>query len=107
PRVDILASEAQVVLEIELPGVRKEDITARVDDEGSSVTIEGTYPERAEGELKRVYGERRTEAGAAFSRTIPLPGAVDKESVRAKLADGVLTITLAKVQVEEPQGTPV
>ena len=56
--------------------MRKEDITARVDDEGSSVTIGGTFPERPEGELKHVYGERRVEAGAAFARTIPLPGPV-------------------------------
>ncbi|KZV61792.1 HSP20-like chaperone, partial [Peniophora sp. CONT] len=101
PRVDILASETQYVLEIEIPGVRKEDINALVSDDGQSITVEGIFPSRVENALERVYVERRIAPGEKFARTIPLPGPVDKESIGAKLSDGLLTITLVKVKVEE------
>lgn len=107
PRVDISVSEAQYVLEIEIPGVRKDNINALVGDDGQSITVEGTFPTRAEDTLERVHVERRVAPGEKFERTIPLPGLVDKESVRAKLADGVLTITLVKAPKEEPQGRVV
>ncbi|VDB86762.1 unnamed protein product [Peniophora sp. CBMAI 1063] len=105
PRVDIFESEKQYVLEIEVPGVRKDVITALVSEDGRSITVEGTFPARAEGTLERVYGERRVAPGEKFARTIPLPGLVDKENVSAKLTDGVLIVALDKVQVEEPKGT--
>ncbi|VDB86782.1 unnamed protein product [Peniophora sp. CBMAI 1063] len=105
PRVDIFESEKQYVLEIEVPGVRKDVIAALVSEDGRSITVEGTFPARAEVTLERVYAERRVAPGEKFARTIPLPGLVDKENVSAKLADGVLVVALDKVQVEEPKGT--
>ena len=103
----MLANETQYILEIELPGVKKEDIPARVDDDGTSIIIEGSVSARqGEGEVRKMYGERRVQPGE-FARTIPLPGPVEKESVRAKLSEGVLVVTLVKVTVEEPQGIAV
>ena len=107
PRVDIFASETQFVLEIEIPGARKDNITALVSDDGQSITVEGAFPARAEGAPERVYVERRIAPGDKFRRTIPLPGTVDKEDLSAKLTDGVLTITLNKVRVDEVQGMVV
>ncbi|KZV63244.1 HSP20-like chaperone [Peniophora sp. CONT] len=104
PRVDILASETQYVLEIEIPGVRKEDINALVSDDGQSITVEGTFPSHVENALERVHVERRIAPGEKFARTISLPGPVDKENVAARLSDGVLTITLVKIKAEEPKG---
>lgn len=107
PRVDILASETQYILEIEIPGVHKEDINALVNEDEQSITIEGTFPARAEGAPERVYAERRVAPGEKFTRAIPLPGPVNKESVSARLADGVLIITLDKIKAEELKGAAV
>lgn len=105
PRVDIFESDKQYALEIEVPGVRKDVIAALVSEDGRNITIEGTFPARAEDAPERVYAERRVAPGEKFTRKIPLPGLVNKETVSAKLADGVLIVTLDKVEVEEPKGT--
>ncbi|KZV60963.1 HSP20-like chaperone, partial [Peniophora sp. CONT] len=103
PRVDILASDTQYVVEIELPGIRKEDINVRVNDDEKSITIEGSFPAPVENAPERVYAERRMSPGGKFARTIPLPGFVDKDGVGAKLTEGVLIVNLTKVEKVEGQ----
>ncbi|VDB89456.1 unnamed protein product [Peniophora sp. CBMAI 1063] len=107
PRFDILASETQYVVEIEVPGVRKEDITVRVNDDEKSVTIEGSFPASAEDAPERVYAERRIAPGEKFTRTIPLPGFIDKNGVVAKLSDGLLIVTVTKVEKVEGQAVNI
>ena len=96
PRVDIMASDTQYMLEVEVPGLRKEDINVRVNDDEKSITIEGSFPAAIEQALESVYTERRKVPGRKFERIVPLPGFVDKSKAGAKLADGILTVELTK-----------
>jgi len=92
PAVDIRETEDAILVEAEVPGVRKEDIKVDVKDGVLTISGERKY-EREEKEenvhrIERAYGR--------FSRSFALPTNVDVERVQAKLRDGVLTIRLPK-----------
>lgn len=94
PRVDILDREDDVQLKIEVPGIDKKDIDISVGED--SVTVKG----EVEHEGKEEAGDyvRCEIARGAFSRTIPLPAAVDGGRAKAQFRDGLLTLTLPKVE---------
>lgn len=80
------AGDAYVV-RAELPGVPRDRVAVELD--GKELHISGSIDEAgASGALSRRKG--------SFSYGIRVPGDVDGESIRADLADGVLTVTLPK-----------
>ena len=90
-RADVRETAAAYVVQLDVPGVAKEDITVDVDEK--TVRIEATFkrPE-VEGETA-VLSERMT---GALSRNFRLPQAVDAEQAVAHHEHGVLTLTLPK-----------
>lgn len=93
PALDVSETDASYTVQIDMPGVNKEDVKVSV--EGRQVTIEaGTQrtDEQKEGE-RLVYRER---ALARYARTITLPVEVEQADTVAKLEHGVLTLTLPK-----------
>lgn len=94
PRVDLFDGEENVVIRAELPAVDKKDLEISVND--TSVTIKG----KAMREEKEEKGEYyRCEIGIGeFSRTLALPCAVDGSKATAQLKDGMLNLTLPKVE---------
>lgn len=92
PRVDLVEEEAEFVVLIELPGVKKKDIQLTVQEHLLTVTGEQfPAPERRKGNF------RIMERGAgAFRRSISLPDAVDEEAATAEFEDGLLTVHLPK-----------
>lgn len=92
PRVDIEETEGEYVISAALPGVKKEDL--RINAEGDMLTISGERKEERE-EKGRTYLRREMFSGQ-FIRSFPLPYGVHPEDVKARFADGVLTVTLPK-----------
>ena len=94
PRMDVLDGEESVVIRAEVPGVDKKDIEVSVND--TSVAIKG----KVMRETKEEKGDYcRCEIGSGeFSRTVGLPCAVDASKASAHLKDGVLELTLPKVE---------
>ena len=94
PRVDLFDGEENVVIRAELPAVDRKDLEISVND--TSVTIKG----KAMREEKEEKGEYyRCEIGIGeFSRTLALPCAVDGSKATAQLKDGMLNLTLPKVE---------
>jgi HSP20 family protein len=88
--VDIEETDDAFVVELDLPAVRREDIS--VDLRDSELCVSGEIKEREQKGVQR----RRSRPLGRFEHRIAVPGEVDPESVRASLADGVLTIWLAK-----------
>jgi len=91
PPVDIYETEAkEIVLKIDLPGLKRDDIDLTV--ENSTLTIRGerrqdeVVPEDRYHRVERLHG--------AFSRSFTLPNTVDGGRTRADYRDGVLTVTL-------------
>ncbi len=98
---EIVDDGEQLRIDIELPGVRLDDIDLTVEDR--VLTVEGEKKmEREEGEKDsdfRLY-ERRY---GRFERSFVLPRHVDTEKVDARLENGVLTVTLPKVETAKPK----
>jgi len=94
PRVDVLDREDDLQVKVEVPGMDKKDIDISVGED--SVTVKG----EVEREDKEEAGDyvRCEIARGAFSRTIALPAAVDGSRAKAVFKDGLLTLTLPKVE---------
>ena len=93
-RADVRENGNAYIVQLDVPGVAKEDITVDVDEK--SVRVEATFKrETAEGE-KTVLSER---VAGSLSRAFRLPQAVDAEQASARHEHGVLTLTLPKKNV--------
>lgn len=92
PTVDIAEDEKEYTVLAELPGLDPKDLEVSI--AGSHLVLAGEKRESSERQGKDFY---HTESRCgAFRRTIPLPDAVDPESVQAEYANGVLVVHLKK-----------
>lgn len=100
--VDIREDADHLYVEAEMPGFHKDEIDITL--ENSVLTISGQRTGHngkdtpAGGDV--LLRERRY---TRFNRSFSLPPTVDEQSVNAKLADGVLTITLNKREETKPR----
>jgi len=94
PRVDVLDGASEMLVRAEVPGVVKEDLDVSISED--SVTIRGRS--RREDKIESANYFRAEIGYGEFSRTIALPGTADASRARAKLENGLLEITLPKVE---------
>ncbi len=94
PKVDVIDRDEDVLVRAEVPGVKKEDIEISIS--GGMLTIKGEA-RREEKEEKGDYYRAEISRGA-FARTLPLPTEVDDTKAKAAMKDGVLELTLPKVE---------
>ena len=100
PPVDIYENDKhEVVLKAEVPGLRKDDIDLRV--ENNTLTIQGARSE--EKEVKREQYHRVERVYGSFCRSFSLPTTIDSSKVRAEYKDGVLTVTLPLREESKPK----
>ena len=99
PSVDIHETEESFVLSVDLPGVKKEDVTLEVKDSilsiGGERRQEKEVTEKSAHRIERRYGK--------FSRVFNIPSNVDASRVKAAYKDGVLQVTLPKVEDAKPR----
>ena len=99
PAVDVVESEREIVLHVELPGMKKEDIDIQLT--GDTLTLRG---ERQPGTAQRGENYHRIERQyGAFQRTFQIEMPIDTEKVAASYEDGVLTIHLPKQEAIKPR----
>ena len=101
PPADLEESEDSYLVEIELPGVRKDDLDIEV--AGRRLTVSG---ERKEKERVGILRRRERTVGR-FRYEVVVPGKVDEAGVEAGLEEGVLTVRLPKPAHERPRRIPV
>ena len=99
PAVNITEDKDAFYVSAELPGVKSADLDLNVT--ANQLTLAGERKIFEEVENVR-YHRREREAGR-FSRAIALPGDVDADGVKAKLSDGVLTVTVPKAEKAKPR----
>ena len=100
PAVNVREDEKAYTMEVAAPGIKKEFCRVSINDEGNlSVAIENKF-EHKENEKKHHY-LRREFSYTNYEQCYSLPEDVDKENIAAKVEDGILTVTLPKVQKEE------
>jgi HSP20 family protein len=97
PATDVEETDDSYILELEVPGARKDDINIELRDNDVRVTGEVKQREHT-GTLRREA--RRV---GRFEYVVALPGEVDADKVEASLHDGVLTIRLSKAAASHPR----
>ncbi|MEJ5287156.1 MAG: Molecular chaperone (small heat shock protein) [Candidatus Kapaibacterium sp.] len=102
PRVDISEDEKHLYVTVELPGVSKEDVKVSINDDNILV-IKGEKKREFKTEDKERNFIRVERSYGSFQRSFMLPDNVKKDNVSAKYENGVLTITLEKVEPEPPK----
>ena len=99
PAVDVYEDSQKVMLKLEVPGIRPDDLDIRV--EGRTLTVRGER--KFESEEKEENFHRIERRYGSFTRSFTLPATVDTDSIDAQSADGVLTISLAKKPEAKPK----
>lgn len=98
PRVDAYETEDKVVLEVELPGVKKDDLKVTVEDGVLKICGE----KKSEREEKNRNYRLVERSYGKFERSFVLPDYVDVKNISAKYVDGVLTLEMPKKKEEKP-----
>lgn len=100
PAVNVREDEKAYTMEVAAPGIKKEFCRVSINDEGNlSVSIENKF-EHKESEKKHHY-LRREFSYTNYEQCYSLPEDVDKENIAAKVEDGILTVTLPRIQKAE------
>jgi len=99
PAVDIYETDDKVVLKAELPGLKKEDIDIQIRD--NTLTLKGE--KKFEKEVKEENYHRVERAYGSFQRSFTLPSTIKQEGIEASFKDGVLEISLPKVEEAKPK----
>lgn len=99
PAINITEDAGAFYVSAELPGVKSADLEINVTS--NQLTLAGERKISQEAADAR-YHRREREAGR-FSRAVALPGDIDADHVKAKLVDGVLTITIPKAEKARPK----
>lgn len=100
PRVEVLQTTSHVILRAELPGLTKEDVQLTIND-GNLLTFKGTKAQQEVEEGATVIRNERTFG--SFSRTFVLPENINTNTINAAFENGVLTVSIEKVQPEKPK----
>jgi len=100
PAVDIKENEQEISLEIELPGLKPENVEVMADN--GVLTIRGEkQSERKEGEDNRYQVVERSYG--TFVRTFQLPQGVDEDQIKGEFENGVLTVSIPKAALPQPK----
>lgn len=103
PAMVMKETDNEIVASVELAGMSKDDIKVSVKNDVLSISGEKKAEKSEEKEnvhrVERTYGY--------FKRSVVLPMEVDSDKVKAAFKDGVLTVTLPKVESQKPKEIPV
>ena len=100
PRIDITEDDNHLFIDAELPGVNKKDVKISV-NEDRMLTIRG---KKAKTEKAKEKNYHRTERiFGEFERSFQMPENVDLEKINAKYDDGVLKVSIPKVEPPKPK----
>ena len=103
PRTDIIDRDEDFLVRAEVPGVDRKDIEVSLAE--NMLTVKGKV-QHEEKEQKGDYYRCEISQGA-FSRTVLIPAKVDASKVAASLKDGVLEVTLPKLEVSKRRNIKV
>jgi HSP20 family protein len=97
PGIDVRATDTEVALICDVPGVRQEDLEITLANRVLTIKGSRRFDSNAKQQvmLGRAYG--------SFSRSYELPEALDEEKLTAELADGVLTVRIPKAPKAQPR----
>jgi HSP20 family protein len=112
PEMEIFTKEGNFCVKLDVPGMKKEDITVEVAED--HLVLRGERKQEKEEKKEGFYKTERTYG--SFYRAVPLPEGVNPELAKATMHDGVLEVAMPmakveekkrKLEIAEPAATPV
>ena len=97
PAINVKESENTYVVQLAAPGLKKEDFFVNINDEGNLI-IKMEQKEEEKKENEKMHYLRREFSYTKYEQTLILPDDVAKEKISAKVSDGILTVTLPKIE---------
>ena len=95
PAINVLESDKDYTVELAAPGLCRDDFEVNIDNDGDlTIKMEKKVSEKEQ----KAHYLRREFAYSKYEQTLILPEDVDKEKIGAKMSDGVLNITLLKLE---------
>jgi len=100
PAVDIKENDSEVRLDLEMPGLKPENVELTA--ENGVLTVRGEKKsEKKEGEENRYHVVERTYG--SFLRTFQLPQGIDEEQIKAEFENGILSVHIPKAALPQPK----
>ena len=103
PPVNVFRKGDDVVMVIEVPGVRKDDL--RIEAKGNTIRIAGAKTIAQEGDQASVHRVERR--GGRFDRAVTLPIEIDPERIKAECRDGILALYLPRAERDKPRAIAI
>ncbi|WP_288328802.1 Hsp20/alpha crystallin family protein [uncultured Prevotella sp.] len=94
PAINVLENENEYIVELAAPGLRKGDFDISINNDGDLVI---KMEKKNEVKDEKAHYLRREFAYSKYEQTLILPDDVNKDEVGARMSDGVLNITLPKL----------
>jgi HSP20 family protein len=98
PTADIYETQDALTVILEMPGVEKGNVDVRVED--GNLRVQGRLDVAKYQGLQPLYIEYNV---GHYSRSFQLSSKIDQSKIEAALTDGVLSVTLPKVQEAKPR----
>lgn len=100
PAVNVKEDNKQYVMEVAVPGLKKEQVNMSIDKDGYlTLSIENKTEQKDEN--KKEHYLRREFSYTSYRQSYALPDNVDADKIEANVADGVLKVVLPKVEKKE------
>jgi HSP20 family protein len=101
PAADIRETSNELRLDVELPGIREEDVEIQVENGVLSIRGEKSAERKEEGDEGRYHLVERSYG--SFFRSFQLPAGVDEKQIRADFDQGVLHVRIPKAALPQPR----
>ncbi|HSQ37329.1 MAG TPA: Hsp20/alpha crystallin family protein [Acidimicrobiia bacterium] len=92
PRIDAFDRETELVIRVEVPGVKPENVDITMEDRTLTITGKREFEETTE---QAGYHRREIYTGE-FRRTLVLPEGLNAEEITAKAEDGILSVVVPR-----------
>ncbi|MBR1626374.1 MAG: Hsp20/alpha crystallin family protein [Bacteroidales bacterium] len=107
PKVNVAENENEYRVELAVAGAKKENFNVNLTKEGV-LSVKFEQKQENEGGKKEEKYWRKEFSYSEFERKFSLPEDVNKESISAKVENGILEITLPKMKTEKHESdTPI
>ena len=101
PPMDVFETADEILCQLEVPGMSRDNIDIRVENNLLTIAGEKTY-ERRQDEKESGYRHSERHYGR-FERSFTLPRTIDADRVKARYDNGVLTLSLPKAEQSKPR----
>ncbi|SFG79934.1 Hsp20/alpha crystallin family protein [Neptunomonas qingdaonensis] len=100
PAIDVHETDSKYLVNVDLPGIKKEDIHVSLENGILTVKGETNTEEKEEKDGKLIRQERHT---GSYMRQFTVGADVSPDAIDAKFENGVLSLELKKVETSEPK----